>query len=103
LQNGPFECIFIVETLTAWEEAYQMLTKITKWGNSLAIRIPKAIAGDANLKLNRPVDVIVKDGVIVLKPVKTARVSLKSLVEQIREDQLHGEIETGSPVGREIW
>ena len=80
-----------------------MLTKISKWGNSLAIRIPKSIAGDANLKLNRPVDLIVKDGVIVLKPVEIARVSLKSLVEQVREDQLHGEIETGSPAGREIW
>ncbi|MCA9945550.1 MAG: AbrB/MazE/SpoVT family DNA-binding domain-containing protein, partial [Anaerolineales bacterium] len=48
-----------------------MLTKVQKWGNSLALRIPKAFALDAQLENDSPVEISFVDGQIVIKPVST--------------------------------
>ncbi|VAX24113.1 hypothetical protein MNBD_IGNAVI01-2573 [hydrothermal vent metagenome] len=76
---------------------------IQKWGNSLAIRIPKNFAIDSNIKRGSVVEMTVKDGKIVLKPIKKNKYKLNQLLEEITDENIHDEIETYSPRGKEIW
>ena len=79
-----------------------MQTRIQKWGNSLAIRIPKPFALEVGLEQNSLVAVTVSEGKLVLEPVKPVY-SLEELLAQVTQDNLHQEIETGSAVGSEAW
>ena len=80
-----------------------MQTKITKWGNSLALRIPKSFALNANLKQNELVDLSIEKEKIIITPINEKEYSLKELLDQVTESNLHGEFDTGKPVGKEIW
>jgi antitoxin MazE len=77
-------------------------TIIKKWGNSFAIRIPKAIIDDANLEINSEIEISLKDGQITLVPVKEKNFTLESLVAGITNENQHGEIDTGYSVGNEV-
>jgi len=74
---------------------------VKKWGNSLGIRIPNLIARELSLKDGSCVDINEKEKKIIIMPVKKNRLS--EMVNQINEQNLHAEIETGEPVGNEIW
>jgi len=80
-----------------------MQTTIKKWGNSLALRIPKLLALDANLKLNNFVEISIDQGSIIITPISKKEYSLEKLLKGISKNNLHGEFNTGSPVGKEIW
>ena len=90
-------CIIIVDT----EEA-KMKTRVQRWGNSLAVRIPKAFAMEVGLSDETPIVLRVSRGAIVVEPFITAP-SLGDLVRGITEANLHREIDTGRPVGEEAW
>jgi len=74
-----------------------------KWGNSLAIRIPKAFATEVGLKEESEVDVSLKSGKLVVAPVEKPGVTLKMLLAKITEDNVHREADTGAAAGRESW
>jgi len=80
-----------------------MQTKVKKWGNSLALRIPKLFASDANLKLNEMVDISIDQGSIIITPISKKEYSLEKLLKGVSKNNLHGEFNIGSPVGKEIW
>ncbi len=80
-----------------------MQTKIQKWGNSLALRIPKSFALNVNIKQNEIVDLSIDKGKIVIKPIVQKEYSLEELLEDISENNLHSEFDTGDPTGKEIW
>ena len=80
-----------------------MQTKIKKWGNSLALRIPKLFVSDANLKINNIVDISIEKGSIIITPISDKEYSLEKLLKGVSKSNLHGEIDTGTPVGKEIW
>ena len=80
-----------------------MKVQIQKWGNSLALRIPKAFAVESNVTGGSTVDVSMEDGNIVVKPIKESKYTLEELLDGLTDDQLHGEIDSGPPVGREVW
>ncbi len=80
-----------------------MQTKIKKWGNSLALRIPKSFALDANLRQNELVDLSIDKEKIIITPIGGKEYSLDELLESVSESNLHGELDTGVPVGKEIW
>ena len=79
-----------------------MRTRVRKWGNSLALRIPKAHAAEVGLQQDTPVDVSVEDGRIVVK-CRKRRLSLTQLLDKITPENLHGEVSTGKPAGNEEW
>jgi antitoxin MazE len=79
-----------------------MQARIQKWGNSLAIRIPKPFALEVGLEQNSLVVVSVSEGKLILEPVKPSY-SLEELLAQVTPDNVHQEIETGLPVGNEAW
>ena len=80
-----------------------MLTKVQKWGNSLALRIPKAFALDAHLKNDSVVEVSLVDGQIVIKPVAAQVWSLEQLLSGVTSNNLHHKTDTGDAAGNEIW
>ncbi len=80
-----------------------MLVKAQKWGNSLAVRLPKAVAEECGLKADSPVDIVREDNFIIIKPVRKKGYSLDSLLAGITKDNIHSETSTGRPLGKEIW
>lgn len=80
-----------------------MLTKVQKWGNSLALRIPKAFARDAQLENDSLVEITIVEGQIIITPVEAPSWTLEQLLAGINKKNIHREIETGSAVGNEIW
>lgn len=78
-----------------------MFKKIKKWGNSLAIRIPKREAEQLDLQEDKEVEVKKEDGKLVLEPKQD---KLREVVEQIDEDNLHSiQFPEDGPKGNEIW
>ncbi len=80
-----------------------MRTKVQKWGNSLALRIPKAFALDAQIENNSEVEILLVDGQIVIKPIPKQQWTLEQLLSGITSENMHQEIDTGSAVGKEVW
>lgn len=80
-----------------------MRTRIQKWGNSLALRIPKSFAAEANIEQHPQVEVSVQDGRIAICRVVDHVPTLEELVAGITEENRHPEVDFGPPVGREAW
>ena len=80
-----------------------MHVRVRKWGNSLAVRIPKPLAEDAEVKEGTVLNLAVSDGKVVAVPVKTRKLSLRQLLAKVNKKNLHPEVDFGSPVGREVW
>ena len=80
-----------------------MIASIQKWGNSLALRIPKAYALGAHIESGSEVDVALEGGKIVISPVKRKRYRIDDLVSGITPDTLHKSVDTGAAVGKEAW
>jgi antitoxin MazE len=73
---------------------------ISKWGNSLGVRIPGAIAKEVGIGLGTPVHISAVKGRIVLEPL---RYDLKRLVSGISPENRHKAIDSGTQVGHEAW
>jgi antitoxin MazE len=80
-----------------------MRAQVKKWGNSLALRIPRAFAEDADVSDGSLVDLTVKDGRLVVAPVRRKTVRLETLARGITRANRHEVVDWGGPVGREVW
>jgi antitoxin MazE len=80
-----------------------MKTRIQKWGNSLALRIPKTFAEEANLKENSPVEVSVTEGKLVVSPASKSKLTLDKLLAGVTAENIHAEVDTGPAKGNEVW
>lgn len=78
-----------------------MTVALKKWGNSLALRIPKDISNTLGISNNSIMELAVNNGMLILKP-KTNTL-LETLVSEINSENLHKEIDTGRSVGCEEW
>ena len=79
-----------------------MKTRVQKWGNSLAVRIPKPFAEGAGLRESSEVEVELVEGELRVAPVRR-RYRLNELLSKVTNRNRHPEIETGPPVGKEAW
>lgn len=80
-----------------------MKTKVQKWGNSLALRIPKSFAAEVGLINDAAVEINLSDGKLVITPVVKRKFTLRKLLADVTDDNLHGEVHTGNAVGGEAW
>ncbi len=80
-----------------------MITAVQRWGNSLALRIPKAFAMETHLENGSEVDVSVQGDTIVISPVRRRRYDLNEMLEAITPENVHPEYTSGEAVGREEW
>jgi len=77
---------------------------VTKWGNSLAIRIPAAFAEALGLREGARVELKVRSGeLVIIVQRKSVRYRLEQLIDQITPENQNELIEWGKPVGKEIW
>jgi len=76
---------------------------VKKWGNSAAVRIPASVLEAARLELDQFVDVREERGRIVIEPKHKKDFDISELVRGITADNMHAAVDTGSPVGREVW
>jgi len=79
-----------------------MRVSIQKWGNSLALRIPKAFADEANLGESTLVELSLVDGKLIISPARKTEWTLDELLAGVTDENIHGEIDFGPPVGKEI-
>ena len=79
-----------------------MQARIQKWGNSLAVRIPKPFALEVGLEQNSLVAVSIEEGKLLLEPIKPSY-SLEELLAGVTKNNMHHEVETGPAVGNEVW
>ena len=77
-------------------------TRLQKWENSLAVRIPKSFAVEAGLGEDSAVDLSVKEGILVIRPQCEEPLLLDEPLQAVTEDNLHREWDTGPAVGKEI-
>ena len=80
-----------------------MTSTIQKWGNSLAIRIPKAIARDVQLENGSKVNITVREGTVIIAPAKKSKYELDELLKGVSKKNIHRSVDTGPAVGREVW
>ena len=79
-----------------------MQTRIQKWGNSLALRIPKSFAAESRLEQDTLVEVTLQDGRLLVTPLAPSS-TLSQLVAGITPENVHPEQDFGAVVGREVW
>jgi antitoxin MazE len=82
-----------------------MITKIQKWGNSQGLRLSKELLSDADVHVGDSVEVAVRDGTILVAPVRRVRgrLDLRELVRRIPKHYKAEEVDWGRPVGKEVW
>ena len=79
-----------------------MRTAVSKWGNSLALRLPRKLAVDAGLSEGTRVELRVADGALVVTPARP-RYTLSELLAETRPEHAHGEVGWGPPRAEEAW
>ena len=79
-----------------------MRVHMQKWGNSLALRIPKSFAQESKIDQGSVVDVSLENGKIVVQPAAEHEYTLEELLAGITKKNLHGEVDFGPPVGKEV-
>lgn len=76
-------------------------SKVNKWGNSLAVRIPNAIAQDLGLSENSSVETS-SDGITaIIQPKRRQKRNLNELVAAMASNNVHKEVDWGKPVGKD--
>ena len=79
-----------------------MTARVQKWGNSLALRLPKAVADEFRLGQGSVVELRVVEGKLIIEPHCAPQYRLQDLLRKVTKRNLHGEVRTGRPVGKEI-
>ncbi len=82
-----------------------MITKVQKWGNSQGLRLSKSLLSDVAINIGDAVDVIVRQGALIVTPVRRVRGGhdLRELVRRVPKGYQTAELDWGSRVGREAW
>ena len=80
-----------------------MKAQIQKWGNSLAVRIPKAFANDLGVDQDSAIDLVLEDGCLIVRPAATPMYELSDLLSRVTENNMHGEQDLGGAAGSEEW
>jgi antitoxin MazE len=76
--------------------------RVTRWGNSLAVRIPKALAEQTRIEEGSEVELSVVDGMLTIRP-RALIYRLDELLAQITPENRHDEVDWGEPRGKEAW
>ena len=80
-----------------------MNTRVQKWGNSLALRIPKSFAAEAGFHADAAVELSLVEGALVVKALNPQPLTLAELLRGITNENLPAEWDTGPAVGKEAW
>lgn len=79
-----------------------MKTRVQKWGNSLAVRIPQHVIREAGLAYNVTVEMKVEEGKLVIQRAEETA-TLEALLAMVTPENIHKEADTGEAAGNEAW
>jgi antitoxin MazE len=74
-----------------------MKTRVQKWGNSLAVRIPKSFAEGMGVRSNAPVEMSLEEGALIIRADKDGAWDLDSLLAEVTAENIHAEWGTEAP------
>ncbi len=80
-----------------------MKVQVKKWGNSASVRIPASIMAAAALSLNQAVEMREEGGRVVIEPIAMPVYDLDDLLDQMKPETFHDDIDFGKFKGKEIW
>ena len=84
-----------------------MIVEFCRWGNSLAVRIPRAVADALNVSDGKRAEIRVENGALVLrplvKPTRKPRYTLDELLNGMTKENVPQEVDWGPPRGNEAW
>lgn len=80
-----------------------MKTQVQKWGNSLALRIPKSFASETGIERDTSVEISLVDGKLVITPDAKEGPTLSQLLAKVTRENIHHEVDAGPAAGNEIW
>ena len=80
-----------------------MRVAVQKWGNSLALRIPKSFAIDSKIANGSSVDLSLVEGKIIVSPAPAKEYKLKKLLAGVSKKNIHQEVSVGESSGKEVW
>lgn len=81
----------------------KMEAKVKKWGNSLGVRIPKSISSQVGITEGASIEFTIEGDKIILAPIQKKEYSIEELILMVSEENLHYEITTDGPIGKEVW
>ena len=82
----------------------QNQTKVSQWGNSLAIRLPQALVNELSIQRGAEVELRVENGGFrVTIPSVPKKFALDELLAGVTPDNLHNETDWGKAQGKEPW
>ncbi len=84
-------------------EVSALKARIDKWGDNLAIQIPQSLASEVGLEADAEVELTAGDGELLITVRKGSKSRLDILLEGVTEENIHAEVDTGQPVGKEVW
>lgn len=76
--------------------------KVSSWGNSLGVRLPRVIAQQAGLTEGTSIFISIEGNKVVLTPTRP-KYKLEDLLKDVTPDMQHDELDWGQPVGEEVW
>ncbi len=76
--------------------------QLVKWGNSHAVRLPKAVVEQAEIREGDELELTVRQGTIEIAKAHP-KLTLEVLVKGITPENQHGESSWGRPAGGEVW
>ncbi|MDA8082180.1 MAG: AbrB/MazE/SpoVT family DNA-binding domain-containing protein [Nitrospiraceae bacterium] len=79
-----------------------MIVKAAQWGNSIGVRIPRALARKKGIGADTDVEVNETEDGVVIRPAAKKEYSLKELVKGITPQNRHTEADFGGPAGKEL-
>ena len=80
-----------------------MKTKLRKWDDDLALKIPKRYAAEMRLEEGSAVNVSFENGQMIVKSASKQNWTLQGLLAGVTEQNIHHEIDFGFPKGHEVW
>lgn len=81
----------------------EAILSIKRWGNSLGVRLPMAVASEAHLHLDQQVRIVVEDGHVVIIPITDVPMTLEKRLELFDPARHGGEVMVTKAVGAEQW
>ena len=81
----------------------EVILSVKHWGNNLGVRLPQAVAREANLHADQQVRISVEAGRVVIEPLPVAELTLAERLNRFDPARHGGESMAASPVGAEKW
>lgn len=80
-----------------------MQVQVEETEKGLAILIPAELIHGSQVKAGSTLDLTLVDSKLIVAPLRRSKYTTEELIAGVTDENIHGEIDWGPPVGKEIW